>query len=58
MDNRLALVCLVVIAVLIAGIMVETYWDCRLLQRGSITECMPPRGQAATPRLGVSPTLR
>ncbi len=58
MDNRIAAFCLVVIALLIAGIMVETYWDCRLLQRGSITECMPPRGHAATPRLSVTPKLR
>jgi hypothetical protein len=58
MDSRIAAFCLVVIAVLIAGIMVETYWDCRLLRNGSVAQCVPPRGQAATPGLTAGPRLR
>ena len=29
-DNRLAIFCLIVLAIVIAGIMVEKFWDCRL----------------------------
>jgi hypothetical protein len=29
-DNRLAVFCLVVLSIIIAGIMVEKFWDCRL----------------------------
>jgi hypothetical protein len=29
-DNRLAVFCLVVLSIIIAAIMVEKFWDCRL----------------------------
>jgi hypothetical protein len=32
-DSRLAVFCLIVLAILIAGIMVEKFWDCRLKGR-------------------------
>ena len=41
-NSRLAILILIVMAIAIAGIMVETYWDCRLLKGGSLKECMPP----------------
>jgi FtsZ-interacting cell division protein ZipA len=41
-NNRLAILILIVIAIAVAGIMVETYWDCRLLKGGSFKECVPP----------------
>jgi len=40
-ENRFALFCLGVIAFLLAGFMVETYWDCRLVRLASGPECMP-----------------
>jgi hypothetical protein len=43
-ENIVALLVLVVIAVLVAACMVETYWDCRLVQHKSERECMPPTG--------------
>ena len=43
-EDRFAILCLAVIALLITGVMVETYWDCRLLKGGSMRECLPPIG--------------
>jgi hypothetical protein len=34
-ENRFALFCFVVIAFLLAGFMVETYWNCRLIKLAS-----------------------
>ena len=45
-DNRFALLLLAVLAIVIAGIMVETYWDCRLHRGLSMRECIPPIGDA------------
>jgi len=39
-DSRLAVFCLVCFAILIAGIMVEKYWDCRLRTKLSQNECL------------------
>jgi FtsZ-interacting cell division protein ZipA len=41
-NSRLAILILIVMAIAMAGIMVETYWDCRLLKGGSFKECVPP----------------
>ena len=43
-NTRVAVLLLAVLALVIAGLMVETYWDCRLLKGGSLKECMPPTG--------------
>jgi hypothetical protein len=43
-DRRVAILCLAVLAFLIAGLMVETYWDCRLLKGGTMQSCLPPIG--------------
>ncbi len=40
-NQRLAAILLAVLALVIAGIMVETYWDCRLHRGHSMRECMP-----------------
>jgi hypothetical protein len=42
-NSRLAVLLLAVLALVIAGLMVETYWDCRLLKGGSLKECAPGR---------------
>ena len=39
-DNRLAVFCLIVLAILIAGIMVEKFWDCRLNMGRSEWACL------------------
>lgn len=39
-DGRLAVFCLVCFAILIAGIMVEKYGDCRLTTKLSQNECL------------------
>jgi hypothetical protein len=39
-DNRLAVFCLIVLAILIAGIMVEKFWDCRLHKGLSEWACL------------------
>jgi hypothetical protein len=39
-DQRLAVFCLVVLAILIAGIMVEKFWDCRLTKGLSESDCL------------------
>ena len=39
-DNRLAVFCLIVLAIVIAGIMVEQFWDCRLNKRLSEWACL------------------
>jgi hypothetical protein len=39
-DQRVAVFCLVVLAVLIAGIMVEKFWDCRLTKGLSESACL------------------
>lgn len=44
MENIVAAVVLAAIAVRAAGYMVETYWDCRLVQNKSERDCMPPTG--------------
>jgi hypothetical protein len=64
-ETRFALFCMVVIAFLLAGFMVEAYWNCRLkgsssrLVKGpSVGECLLP-GTAVVGGLGgTSPTLR
>jgi hypothetical protein len=40
-NSRLAALILILLALVIAGIMVETYWDCRLLKGASLKACMP-----------------
>ncbi|MDF0495185.1 MULTISPECIES: hypothetical protein [Bradyrhizobium] len=42
-NSRVATLVLAVIALLIAGMMVEFYWDCRLLKGGTMKDCMPGR---------------
>jgi hypothetical protein len=37
-NSRVAGLILVLLALVIAGIMVETYWDCRLLKGGSLKD--------------------
>ena len=39
-DSRLAVFCLVLFALLVAGIMVEKFWDCRLTKRQSQSACL------------------
>ncbi|SFM17176.1 hypothetical protein SAMN03159423_5771 [Bradyrhizobium sp. NFR13] len=39
-DSLLAVFCLVCFAILIAGIMVEKYWDCRVRTKLSQNECL------------------
>jgi FtsZ-interacting cell division protein ZipA len=41
-NSRLAILILIVMAIAMAGIMVETYWECRLLKGRSFNECVPP----------------
>jgi hypothetical protein len=41
-NSRIAIAILILLALAIAGIMVETYWDCRLLKGGSFKACVPP----------------
>jgi hypothetical protein len=57
-DNRFALILLAVLAFVIAGFMVETYWDCRLQRGLSMRECIPPLGGAGTVGITTGPTLR
>ena len=40
--RRAAIFILAVLALLIVGIMVETYWDCRTQKHGSMRDCLPP----------------
>jgi len=40
-NSRIAALFLIAIALLVVSMMLESYWDCRLLKRGSETECMP-----------------
>ena len=39
-DSRLAVVCLIVLAIVLAGIMVEKFWDCRLTKGLSQADCL------------------
>jgi hypothetical protein len=57
-DNRFALLLLAVLAIVIAGITVETYWDCRLHRGLSMRECIPPIGSANPTGITTSPALR
>jgi hypothetical protein len=57
-DNRIALLLLAVLAIVIAGIMVETYWDCRLHRGLSMRECIPPLGGAGTVGITTGPAIR
>ena len=57
-ENRFALLLLVGLAIVIAGIMVETYWDCRLHRRLSMRECIPPIGGGNPTGITTSPALR
>ena len=41
-NSRLAILLLIILALAIGGIMVETYWDCRLSKGRSFSECVPP----------------
>jgi hypothetical protein len=57
-NSRVAILLLAVLALAIADIMVETYWDCRLLKGGSLKKCMPGSGPRS-PTVGTTnPTLR
>jgi hypothetical protein len=57
-NSVIALLLLAALAVVCAGLMVETYWDCRLLKGGSLKKCMPGAGPRV-PRVGTTnPTLR
>ena len=38
-DNRLAVFCLIVIAIVCAGLKLEKYWDCRLKKGGWRGDC-------------------
>jgi hypothetical protein len=44
-ESIIAAVVLAAIALLVAGYMVETYWDCRLMQHKSYRDCVPPTGR-------------
>ena len=57
-ENRVALLLLVGLAIVIAGIMVETYWNCRLHHRLSMRECIPPIGGVGTAGITTGPPLR
>ena len=57
-ENRFALLLLVGLAIVIAGIMVETYWDCRLHRRLSMRECIPPIGGGNLTGITTGPILR
>jgi hypothetical protein len=57
-ENRFALLLLAVLAIVIAGIMIETYWDCRLHRLLSMRECIPPIGGANPTGITTSPALR
>ena len=57
-DNRFALLLLAVLAIVIAGLMVETYWDCRLRRGLSMLECIPPLGGVSTVGITTGPVLR
>jgi hypothetical protein len=57
-ESRLALFCLAVIVFLLAGFMVEAYWDCRLIKLASRPECMPGSGPAVRLGISTSPSLR
>ena len=57
-DSRFALLLLAVLAIVIAGIMVETYWDCRLRRGLSMRECIPPIDGAGTVGITTGPALR
>jgi hypothetical protein len=57
-NSRVAVLLLAVLALAIAGLMVETYWDCRLLKGGTLKKCMPGSGPRL-PTVGTTnPTLR
>ena len=56
-NGRLAAFFLVVLALVIAGIMVETYWDCRLKRR-LMNECIPGSGPPVSGVGTTNPTLR
>lgn len=56
--QRLAAILLAIIALAMAGIMVETYWDCRLRGRHSMNECLPGIGGSPGSGISTSPTLR
>jgi hypothetical protein len=40
-DNSLTVFCLVALALLVFGLTVENYWDCRLLKHRSMKQCEP-----------------
>lgn len=40
-DNRFAVFCMVALALLVLGLTVENYWNCRLLEGRSMTQCEP-----------------
>lgn len=39
-DQRFALICLVFIAIVVAGVMVEKFWDCRVTHKMTQSECL------------------
>ena len=57
-ENRFALFCFVVIAFLLAGYMVETYWNCRLIKLASGRECMPGSGPSVGTGISFGPFRR
>jgi hypothetical protein len=44
-EARIAVILLAALALVIAGVMVETYWECRA-KVGSYNQCVPPIGGA------------
>jgi hypothetical protein len=40
-DNRLAVFCLIAFALLVFGLIVENYWNCRLLRHQTMKQCEP-----------------
>ena len=44
-ETIIAAAVLTAVALLVAAYMVETYWDCRLVQHKSDKECLPPTGR-------------
>jgi hypothetical protein len=40
-DNRLAVFCLVALALLVFGLTIENYWNCRLLGHYTMKQCEP-----------------
>jgi hypothetical protein len=40
-DNRLAVFCLVALALLVLGLTIENYWNCRIIELRSMKHCEP-----------------